>query len=340
MRLRMCHIWFFVNRHFSVTPLTVKLCRKLDPDQLLKPLGAAFQKARHNARLSVRDLAQETGVSPSHILRMESGEFDFTVTKFLKLADALGLPAGVLCEVALFSSGVSPSGLDSNCAEDKEYRAIVGEDSARGFALARLIHQLFRVIAALHLSANPVALARTIDFPFRPIDDRLASYAESIEPLSDHISRRVEISAVWKYPVMRLKHAGLLDDELIKAYFEWFRENDSLVGDPWKATSTWLEAACSNAFEARPTISPPARHSKEPLDIIALANDNTDMQIVKSLAGLRQKLTRLTGKRGAKAALARKFGVSRQAVDQWLSGATSPSTEVAIQIMNLPESAK
>lgn len=74
---------------------------------------------------------------------------------------------------------------------------------------------------------------------------------------------------------------------------------------------------------------------QEILDKKPLANDKGDMQVIKSMAGLRQKLTRLTGKRGSKAALARKLGVSRQAVDQWLNGTTTPSTDIAIQVMNL-----
>lgn len=45
------------------------------------------------------------------------------------------------------------------------------------------------------------------------------------------------------------------------------------------------------------------------------------------------RLSRLTTKRGAKAALAREMGVTRQAVDQWLSGRTAPSADLVLRLV-------
>lgn len=111
------------------------------------------------------------------------------------------------------------------------------------------------------------------------------------------------------------------------------------AGGPGAAYHAELSISSTNesasSVPLRATDASQKTKSKAVLDIAADSSDKTPMQTIKSLAGLRQKLTRLTVKRGTKAALARKFGVSRQAVDQWISGATSPSTEVAIEIMNL-----
>ena len=67
--------------------------------------------------MSVRDLSRITGISPSHILRIESGEFDFTTTKFLRLAEALGLPTSSILEPALFASRTVTKLVGTACRE-------------------------------------------------------------------------------------------------------------------------------------------------------------------------------------------------------------------------------
>jgi len=50
------------------------------------------------------------------------------------------------------------------------------------------------------------------------------------------------------------------------------------------------------------------------------------------LKGLIERLKKVTAPRGAKAALAREFKVTRQAVNQWLSGESNPSADIAIRL--------
>ena len=45
-----------------------------------------------------------TFYSKTHILRIETGRHDFTITKFLRLCEALGLPVAVVLETALFDT--------------------------------------------------------------------------------------------------------------------------------------------------------------------------------------------------------------------------------------------
>ena len=53
---------------------------------------------------------------------------------------------------------------------------------------------------------------------------------------------------------------------------------------------------------------------------------------IRDLKGLIERLKKVTAPRGAKAALAREFKVSRQAVNQWLSGENNPSADIAIRL--------
>ena len=71
------------------------------------------------------------------------------------------------------------------------------------------------------------------------------------------------------------------------------------------------------------------------LDTSGRLIEDAAMQALKSVPELVARLKKLSKKFGSKAALARKLDVSRQAVDQWLNGKTTPSTDIAIKVMNL-----
>jgi transcriptional regulator with XRE-family HTH domain len=62
---------------------------------------------------------------------------------------------------------------------------------------------------------------------------------------------------------------------------------------------------------------------------------------IRDMKGLIARLKKVTAPRGAKAALAREFKVTRQAVNQWLSRESNPSADIAIRLQywkpKLPE---
>jgi DNA-binding phage protein len=71
------------------------------------------------------------------------------------------------------------------------------------------------------------------------------------------------------------------------------------------------------------------------LDISAALPHITGVQNkIRNLKDLNARLKKVTAPRGAKAALAREFGVTRQAVDQWLSGESNPSADIAIRLQH------
>ncbi|MBI3418120.1 MAG: hypothetical protein HY043_22760 [Verrucomicrobia bacterium] len=66
----------------------------------------------------------------------------------------------------------------------------------------------------------------------------------------------------------------------------------------------------------------------------SIDNESSDMNKTTSLIDtLRERLRRVTTARGAKAALAKEFGVSRQAVSGWLSGVNKPEGETALHLL-------
>jgi transcriptional regulator with XRE-family HTH domain len=78
--------------------------------------------------------------------------------------------------------------------------------------------------------------------------------------------------------------------------------------------------------------------SKDMLDILRRVSDDEAVKAKPhSLPALISKLGELTSLRGQKAALARELKVSRQAVDQWLSGSSKPTAETTLKLLNWVE---
>jgi len=81
-----------------------------------------------------------------------------------------------------------------------------------------------------------------------------------------------------------------------------------------------------------PQISP-KRQYEVMLDNNAALSDDSGVKEIRSLPVLLDEIRKLTKDRGGKIALANKMKVTRQAVDQWLSGATKPTAEMTFELI-------
>jgi transcriptional regulator with XRE-family HTH domain len=80
------------------------------------------------------------------------------------------------------------------------------------------------------------------------------------------------------------------------------------------------------------------KECKEALDTVPCVPYNAGVKVrIRSLRELVHRLKQITSAPGAKASLARKLGVSRQAVSQWLSGKSNPTAEATLQLLNWVE---
>src|SRR5436190_1613310 len=146
-------------------------------EKWLKALGLAFSRARQTLQMSVRQLSEQTGISASHILRIESGEFDFTVTKFIKLSEVLALPSGALLEEACLSTRILSVEFRKAVRSDPHFQRAVADESKREEALLASIEALARLVLAVLISSNPEMIVRLIPFPWPPIQERIAALA-------------------------------------------------------------------------------------------------------------------------------------------------------------------
>ena len=158
-----------------------------------------------------------------------------------------------------------------------------------------------------------------------------------------------------------LRHQrAIVNSRVVK---QWFRDvPDGLVGELEKAISkAWsdITANCPRedprrvlqrrlwyeqfveTFEARAAdakASAGQNQSKESLDIWPGVSDNPPVsRKIRSLQELIGALRARTKLRGQKAALARSLEVTRQAVDQWLSGNAKPSAEITFKLLQWVE---
>ena len=69
-------------------------------DQVLVSLGAAIRDKRKQIGLSQEALAVDAGLDRSYVGGIERGEHNLTVLNVKKIADALGVKASKLLEVA------------------------------------------------------------------------------------------------------------------------------------------------------------------------------------------------------------------------------------------------
>lgn len=70
------------------------------------------------------------------------------------------------------------------------------------------------------------------------------------------------------------------------------------------------------------------------VDIKISPDITSGVQIIHTYGQLLSRLREITKPRGVKSQIARKFNVSRQAVDKWLSGESKPSAEIAIELQH------
>lgn len=94
------------------------------------------------------------------------------------------------------------------------------------------------------------------------------------------------------------------------------------------------DAAAAVALAPAVTPRPAEKKAQEPLDTISVPWYSPDMQqVLRSLPDLIRRVSELSAPRRTKSNLARRLGVSRQALDQWLSGKTHPSAVMVFELL-------
>jgi transcriptional regulator with XRE-family HTH domain len=131
-------------------------------------------------------------------------------------------------------------------------------------------------------------------------------------------------------PVFQMDFAGKISsicDDYMHSHIESIQEYEQMLKIFPVARGHLLSSPIITVIledgEGKPTVDKPKGTAKvEPVATLMTTP-------LRSLIGRIRMLTRA---HGAKAALAKKFGVTRQAVDRWIAGKSAPSAELALQL--------
>ena len=304
----------------------------------LEVIGKCFAQCRANLKMSVRELSGITGISPSHLLRIESGEFDFTITKFLRLTEALGLPSAWVIEPPLFTTRAVHH-IRAGLEAERDFQSFTGNDEIKGGLVTDLILTIYRVVLGLLLSQNPHGLLDAINFPFRESNVRLRRFADSLDREMSHTERLHLVEALAARPFRKMKSLNLLDDAMLESFLVWSRENSidyrrlrlvCGVPDEWPAAPAGVGGATPGARQASINA---AENEKEHLtDAYGMRNVP---DVKAQWPALLKDVIARTKPRGMKAALAADLGVAAPRINEWIKETGRPTAEVALKLREL-----
>lgn len=321
----------------------------------LQLIGEMLAAARKSAGLSLKALSETTGVSTSHILRMESGQQDFTVTKFCRLSDALGIPPALVLESALFHRRdflPGEASLHSECGS-LVVKLFGGARGKNGVVSAKKLDELgvigeriswlvlpaAQVVQAILLSANPQIISKEMKFPIASVHERLVEFASVVDPLATTIERLGLLKSLHARPYSKLVAMGILNDGMVIDYLD--SDGHKLISDPCLNVGKHL-------FAQPDEIKPTGSHyllaaEKTRLTKKATSENIADVNIPPQWPMLKKQLQEATAKVGYKSKLAQFLKVDLTRISQWLSDAKNarePGAEYALRMrywVNLPE---
>jgi len=317
-------------------------------------LGQILHEARLGLGMSLRDAAKLCGLSHTHILKIENGELEVSLRNFVRLSMALGFPSGLLIEGAtLIGRGVfHPLNDDTvkRMAQEAGGDASVGQNRIADFACGSAL-----VVAYLLKASNPVFMVGRFAYPVPEQKEVFRKLAQRIETDFSPIDRLNILTMLIADTVSELLALQLFTKDFLSAYLSLYSQKKPPVPLPWipipapafvdifqQSTENphdvevrLLQIEAQEQESKRGPRKTPRTKSKEPLDtpklrpyIVGVKNN------IRSLKDLVAHLRKVTAPRGSKAALAREFHVTRQAVNQWLSGESAPSADIAIRLQH------
>lgn len=306
-------------------------------------IGHWLRHTRQQRAYSLRELEALSGVSDSTIHRIESGQAECDLASFVLICEALGeLPGEVLEDV------FRPSPLDYekgmlNDPIAAQFLVECGAACMKEMHVGRLNLQLAVAAAAwIVLAARPQRVAGLMDFPSPEIAMGYSRFADRLEANRlTSLDRAAVLQNFARQGFQEFLRLGVVSKSVLRPSVQTdirsFRE--FLGGNRAKAVGIWLLVDAENEAAQTRLQSP---WGGEVFDYVKdsltkyLPDPNLipDVRKRESMLGfLRARLLRATSERGAKAALAKEFGVSRQAVNAWLSGASAPEAETTLRLL-------
>jgi transcriptional regulator with XRE-family HTH domain len=175
----------------------------------LKAVGTILRRGRENLRFSYRELSEKCGISPTQLMRMESGEFEYSLVKFMKLCLTLGIPAGGALEAATVGEfAFDRSKIESHIAE------IIGRKDAKDFKFRLLnctscVWNYFQTVWRILTDGSPIGVIRETTFPDEQTRIAFERFAAMVGAFTN-VERITMLEALLNDPInfFRFDHCG------------------------------------------------------------------------------------------------------------------------------------
>jgi transcriptional regulator with XRE-family HTH domain len=293
-------------------------------------LGMYLREARRRHDLSLRELERQSGVSDSEILKVESGSQECRLSSFVKLCSALGLPGGLVLDQVVSSSSAYFSTI---IHDDPAFEKLTLRWTAGAFHAEALSAQMACICAvASHLlrCSNAFGKARSFNYPDDELRNLFESFARRIDNLDDPLDRTSVLMALKKQPIREIESQGLMPLKFLDSFVGQLNRLKPAAPGIHRGAGVpiWYPLPAPANPLGRPTEKNNLRDHQVLLDNNRVKKGNR-----YTWGSLRRRIRAATRERGARARLARKFRVTPQAVAEWLSGASAPTAETTLRLL-------
>ena len=332
-------------------------------------MGQTLRRAREQLRLSLADVADIAGVARSHIWSMENGKKDVSLPILIVVSVALGIPPTDLINENLRVSHFYfyDQAISELKREQGEWKEGSSEHS-KGQLIAGYAGGCCAIIVKSLLFTG--IRMRSWNYPSENIKIAMETMLMQIQFPTPTVTRRHEIlTALRTEPVSYLSRLGLMTQKLFNDFVEYVVKGGPVQWNPTMSSdldedlfrtdlSDWpmlehfdplasgnrINEMAAGSMDASATAAAEAAQKPKQSTVDKLQPTGNDPSNLNkgyvNLEELIESLRRVLSPRGSRSALAREFGISRQAVDNWLSGKSSPKAEVALRLLDWVRSAE
>lgn len=328
-------------------------------------MGETIKTAREALNLTLAELGQRCGLSPSFISSLERGKRDVSLENYLSLCVALALPpGGLLIDNLLVDRKMI---FDAAMAELKAGTSRDAKLVEPGMRIAADYAAGFAVVICFEFIRQGKELSMAMGQPTELISQAVRGYLMIAETTLTLAKRAAILESLRTRPVATLTSLGLWTDALIADYLKHTVETVKTQGEaqPW---ALMPQRSVHSSITQRATLSdfdPVAmgRVLEDMTDIVHSAGleaanqhlaprnrnayketivDNAAATVYTSSTDMKtrwkdyqKKLKQLCAVRGTKAAIAKKLKVSRTMVSKWVDAKnpSEPSADFAFQLI-------
>lgn len=294
-------------------------------------LGAAIRKLRENAGLSLRALESKSGVPNSEISKIEAGSQDCRLYSFIRIASALGVPAGATIDMILTVDALL---YEPAIQADPTFGDMVRPLKTTASTASFLSAVLAAFAAQLAISSKPTLVVIDIAYPNAEIRDAFVRFAEAVEngmKVEDRMALLVKLKGS---PLQTLKELGLLTADLFKRFHDSVEAGTSTNPSYWNQLTQFHDKLTQSPHS--PNLRTGGEGFQENmLTYSAIESKSLDVKPKDLWPALKKQLQHATAETaGAKTALAAFLEVELSRVSQWLSDspktAREPGAEYAL----------